>query len=91
MYGTEVDTDKMKLRLTAEKIAKATSLVDSMVNRRKVTLREIQSLVGLLSSGCLVAPCGRAFVRRLINFTIGIHRPHHYLTLNHEARVDLHA
>ena len=67
MYDTEVDTDKMELWLTADTIAKATSLEDSMVNGRKVTLRELQSLIGLLSSGCLVAPCGRAFVRRLIS------------------------
>ena len=90
MYGTEVDTDKMELRLTADTIAKATSLVDS-INKGKVTLRELQYLIGLLSFGCLVVPCGRAFVRRLINLIIGIHRPHHCVTLNHEARVDLHA
>ena len=62
-----------------------------MVNRRKVTLRELQSLIGLLSSGCLVAPCGRAFVRRFINLTIGLQHPHHYVTLYHEARADVHA
>ena len=75
----------MALLLLADKNAKATSLVDSI---NKVTLRELQSLIGLLSSGCLVAPCGRAFVRRFINLTIGIHRPHHYVVLNHEARAD---
>ena len=81
----------MELRLTADTIAKATSLADSMVNRRKVTLRELLSLIGLLSFGCVVAPCGRAFVRRLINLTIGIHRSHHYVTLSHQVRVDVHA
>ena len=52
MHGTEVDTDKMELRLPADRLGKATSLVDSMVNRRKVTLRELQSLLG---SSVLVA------------------------------------
>ena len=59
VYGIEVDTDKMKLRLPVDKLAKATSLVDSMVKRRKVTLQELQSLIGLLSFSCTVVPCGR--------------------------------
>ena len=64
VYNIEVDTNKMELLLIADKIAKATSSVNFMVNRRKVTFREIQSLIGLLSFGCVVLPCGHAFVRR---------------------------
>lgn len=32
---------------------------------------------------------GRAFVRRLIDLTIGVKKPFHYVTLNAEARADL--
>ena len=48
-----------------------------MKGRQKVTLRELQSLIGLLNFACLVVVPGTAFLRRLINLTIGVKRPHH--------------
>ena len=48
VYGIEIDTTTMQLRLPAEKLTKAISLVDTMVNCRKVSLRNLLSLIGLL-------------------------------------------
>ena len=44
-----IDTTAMELRLLSDKIAKATTLVDDLVKRRKIKLRALQSLIGLLS------------------------------------------
>ena len=89
MYGIEVDTLKLELRLPVEKIAKATLLVDRLAKRRTVTLRELQVVIRFLSFCCLAMACGRPFLRRLIQLTRGIRRPHHYVTLTSEARADL--
>ena len=42
----------------------------------KVTLRELQSIIGLLNFTCSVVLPGRAFLRRLIDLSRGIQRPH---------------
>ena len=57
--------------------------------RRKVTLQEMQSIIGCLQFATSVIIPGRAFVRRLIGQTIGIKRPFHFVTLNLEAHADL--
>ena len=57
--------------------------------RRKVTLRELQSLIGLLSFACCVDQSGRTFLRRLIDRTKGIQQPHFHIWLNKESRLDM--
>ena len=91
VYGIEIDTNAMQLRLPQEKLAKALSLVNRMAKCRKVILRDLLSLIGLLSFACLVVSAGRSFLRRLLNLTVGVTRLHHYVTLNSEARADLYA
>ena len=90
VYGIEVDTLKLELRLPVEKIAaKATLLLDRLAKRRTVTLRELQVVIGFLSFCCLAVACGRPFLRRLIQLTRGIRCPHHYVTLTSAARAEL--
>ena len=91
VYGIEIDMLQMELRLPADKLAKATGLVTQYLNRRKIRLCDLQSLIGVLQFCCLVVPIGRTFLRRLIDLTIGISRPRHFVTLNSEARADLSA
>ena len=72
VYGIEIDTTTMQLRLPADKLAKATSLifVNTMVNSRKVSLRNLLSLIGLLSHCCLVVqlPNGVLGVKRVLGY-----------------------
>ena len=57
--------------------------------RRKVTLRELQSLIGLLSFACCVVQPGRTFLRRPIDRTKGIQQPHFHIRLNKDSRLDI--
>ena len=57
--------------------------------RRKVTLLELQSLIGLLSFACCVVQPGRTFLRRLIDRTKGIQQPHFHIRLNKDSRLDI--
>ena len=59
------------------------------VRRRKVTLQEIQSLTGLLNFACTVVVPGRAFLRRLIDLTIGVRKPHFLIRLSKDVKEDL--
>ena len=70
--GIELDTLRMEARLPLDKTTKCKTLISTFLRRKKVTLREIQSLIGLLNFACSVVVPGRAFLRRLIDLTKGV-------------------
>ena len=72
IYGIEVDSIDMMSRLPPDKLEKCRTLVYQFSRRKKVTLQELQSLIGVLNFACLVVVPGRAFLRRLIDLTIGV-------------------
>ena len=89
--GIELDTIKMEARLPQEKIQKIKLALDSAKKCKKITLRKLQSLIGLLNFACCVVVPGRAFLRRLINLTKGVSKPHFRIRLNKQSRLDLEA
>ena len=90
IYGIEVDSVALQCRLPEPKLVKIKAQLEFAKNRKKFTLRDLQSLIGLLNYACLVVVPGRAFLRRLIDLTCGISCPSHYIRLNREVRADLH-
>ena len=91
LHGIEIDTIHMQMRLPQDKLASARSQVDAMYRRKKVSLREIQSLIGTLNFACKVVVPGRTFLRRLIDLIKGVSNPNHSIRLNAAARLDLSA
>ena len=89
IYGIEVDSSEMISRLPDEKVTKIKNMLTKFSKRKKVILKELQSLLGLLNfaTGCVVP--GRAFLRRLYDLTINVSNPNHFIRLNNEARADL--
>ena len=74
-----------------DKLNKSKSAVSDMLGRNKTTLRDLQSLLGLLNFVCLVIFPGRSFLRRLFALTRKVARPNHYIRISHDARLDLEA
>ena len=87
--GYEVDTDQMVTRFQEEKVAKNVNLLLIYSKRRKVTLRELQSLLGLLIYATGSIGPGQTFLRRLYDSTIGITCPHYKIRLTNDACADL--
>ena len=81
----------MEKRLPSDKLEKIRKLLKSFQHKKKATLVELQSLIGLLNFACSVVIPGRPFLRHLIDLTMGLRAPHHRRRLNKEARADLHA
>ena len=52
--GIELDSVLMEARLPQDKLAKCQALIASFLTRRKVSLKDIQSLTGLLNFACMV-------------------------------------
>ncbi|KAM4034620.1 uncharacterized protein ACNLHF_021282 [Anomaloglossus baeobatrachus] len=70
--GIEIDSNAMLFRLPDDKVEKLRSLIKGFCSVRSVTLRQMQSLLGLLVFACHVMPMGRVFSRRLSLATKGI-------------------
>lgn len=87
--GIELDSICSEARLPLDKIHKSMNLISEFLVRKKVSLKEVQSLTGLLNFACSVIKPGRAFLRRLIDLTIGVRSPHHLIRLNTEVKEDL--
>ena len=87
--GIELDSLAFEARLPADKLQKCVGLITEFLGRKKVTLKELQSLIGLLNFTCSVIVPGRAFLRRLIDLTRGLSKPHHYVRLCRRVKDDL--
>jgi len=85
--GITLDTVKQEAsRLPDDKLQKCCRLLHA---RRKVTLKELQSSLGLLNFTCSVVVPGCAFLRRMIDLTKGARRPHHHIRLTREVKHDI--
>lgn len=75
----ELDTVLMEARLPRENLHKCLDLLSTFLRRREVTLKEIQSLTGLLNFASTVDVPYRAFLRK----------PHFLIRLSKEVKEDL--
>ena len=91
IYGIEFDSNKLECRLPVEKIVKTKIALENAHKKKKITLRSLQSLIGLLNFACIVICPGRAFLRRLIDLTLNVSNPFYKIRLNSEARADISA
>lgn len=87
--GFELNSLTMQLRIPAEKISKVSDLIRCLLSKKKTTLREFQSLVGLLNFCSRAIPCARAFNRRFYDAMCNITKPHHHLRLTNSIKEDL--
>ena len=79
--GIDLDSIAIETRLPVEKMVKMRELLSYFVGRRKATLKELQSLIGLLDFACSVVVPGRPFLRHIIDLTRDLKKPHHGVRL----------
>jgi len=72
-----IDSMEMVARLSVNKVEKIFLCCKIARKKRKLTLKELQSLLGLLNFPCGVIVPGRAFLRRLFDLIVG-HTCHHW-------------
>ncbi|XP_062601252.1 uncharacterized protein LOC134262948 [Saccostrea cucullata] len=87
--GIEIDTDKMVIRIPEEKIIDLEKLLLDMLQKTKVTLRELQSLVGSLNCCAKAIPSARAFNRKFCDAMCGIKYPSHFIRVTKGMTSDL--
>ena len=87
--GLELDSVAMEARLPQDKLEKLRHLLHVFSHKRKIKLKDLQSVLGLLNFCCKVVVPGRCFLRRLYDLTKSVTNPNHRITLNKESRKDI--
>ena len=88
--GYEFDSILSEVHLPQDKLDKCTEAISFLLEGSKTTLRKLQSVIGLLNFACAVVVPGRAFLRHLIDLTVGVHQPHYHIRITREVKQDLH-
>ena len=87
--GIELDTMRMEARLPDDKLVNCRILISTFLRRKKLKLKELQSLIGLLNFVWSVVVPGCAFLRRLIDLRKCVQSAHHCIRFNKSAKDDL--
>ena len=89
--GILLNTIRMEASLPEEKIVKCKKEIKSLLNAqvKKVQLRKLQSVIGLLNFCCKVVQPGRAFLRRLIDRTCNVQSKFHRVRVTNDMKLDL--
>lgn len=87
--GIEVDTGAGCCRLPADKVEKLNGQLLYCLSKTRISLKEVQSLLGSLNFACRVIPMGRVFCRKLERATSGVACSRHTIRLSAEIKGDL--
>lgn len=86
--GILLDSMKRIAQLPLDKIVDYTQCIQQFISQRKITRKELESLIGKLSFAAMVVPA-RAFLRRLIDRLSLAKKPYHYIHITDEMLADL--
>ena len=87
--GIVIDSDKLELRISAERLHSVLEELEQWRARKSATKRDILSLIGKLTFVSRVVRSGRTFVRRMIDTAKKVKCLHHRVHLNKSFRDDL--
>ena len=87
--GYIIDTEQMMILIPPEKIEKLSSLLKPLLFKQKVSLRELESVTGLMSFCSKAIPSSRAFIRRFYDLMSALKKPYFKVRLNGEVKEDI--
>lgn len=87
--GIQIDTVAMEFRLPVDKVLRIQALLVFVMSRRKVRLKFLQSLLGLLAFASRIMPMGRVFTKRLYRAISGITYQSHFVRITSALVADL--
>lgn len=87
--GLVINTINMTVSIPDEKLVELRRLLESFLDKKKVTLKMLQSLVGSLNFCSRAIPASRAFCRRFYDAMCGISKPHHFIRVTYPMKEDI--
>lgn len=87
--GLEIDTLQMFVRIPEAKLLDLRCQLVQLLKKKRVQLKELQSLTGLMNFCSRVISSSRAFIRRFYDAMIGISNPKHHIRLSASLKDDM--
>jgi hypothetical protein len=87
--GLAIDTVNMLIKIPEKKVQDLLKKIKLLSYRKKVTLKELQSICGSLAFCAKALPADRAFSRRLYMATTKASKPNHFIRITTGMRNDL--
>ena len=87
--GIEIDSERMEMRLPADKLAQLKETIEQWRGSKSCTKRDLLSLIGQLSHACKVVKPGRIFLSQMIKLSTVAKQLDHHIRLNHAFWADL--
>ena len=87
--GYQLDSITFEIKMPEEKVQNLLRIIESTLGRKRIKLKEMQSLTGSLAFCAKAMPTARAFIRRMYASMSGVARPHHHIRLSKGIREDL--
>jgi hypothetical protein len=79
--GLLIDTENILIQIPDEKVQELLYFLNEASKRKKITLRQLQSLCGSLALCVRALPAGREFSRRLYLACDRARKPHHLMKI----------
>ena len=87
--GITLDTIEMCVQIPDNKVQELLKEINIIAFSKKVTLKQLQSLCGILAFCSRALPAGRTFSRRLYMATAKASKPYHYIRVSRNMFDDL--
>jgi hypothetical protein len=87
--GIVVDTDLLELRISEDRLRDITAEIQSAHTNRRLTKRQLLSVLGKLVFISRVVHQGRTFLRRLFTVSTRVKQLSHHVTIDDDAAQDL--
>ena len=87
--GLQINTIDMLVKIPEDKLCGLKILIIDMLDKKRTTLREMQSFTGILNFCSRVIPSGRAFNRRFYDVMSGVLNPKHHIRITLSLKEDL--
>jgi len=87
--GLDIDTENMLIKIPQSKLDALVQMLEQFLTGKKITLKDLQSLVGSLSFFGKAISSSRAFNRRFYDLMAHAKKPHHFIKLRAEVKEDM--
>ncbi|KAK3103148.1 hypothetical protein FSP39_016826 [Pinctada imbricata] len=87
--GLGIDTDTQTIYVPPDKVQNLQTLLLATLQSKKLTLKEMQALIGSLAFICKALPAGRAFCRRFYDSLSSASKPFHRIRITRELKEDI--
>ena len=87
--GFLIDSYLQRVCIPVEKISKGLNMISFALDKKKITVLQLQKLCGFLNFLCRCVVPGRAFTRRMYSLFNSKLKPHHHIKLPADVKLDL--